>query len=100
MAQYGILGSGMDSPVDISYLADNVILLRFFEAEGKVRKAISVVKKRSGGHEDTVRELKIGPDRINVGAPLAEFQGVLSGIPMYVGDAHHLMKTNDDERSA
>jgi circadian clock protein KaiC len=100
MAQYGILGSGMDSPVDISYLADNVILLRFFEAEGKVRKAISVVKKRSGGHEDTVRELKIGPDRIKVGAPLSEFQGVLSGIPMYVGDAHHLMKTSDDERSA
>lgn len=99
MAQYGILGSGMESPVDVSYLADTVILLRFFEAGGKVRKAISVVKKRSGGHEDTVRELKVGPGRIMVGAPLAEFQGVLSGVPMYVGDVHRLMKTDGHEES-
>lgn len=99
LAQYGILGSGIESPVDVSYLADNVILLRFFEAEGKVRKAISVVKKRSGGHEDTVRELKVGPDRIIVGAPLSEFHGVLSGIPVYVGDARHLIKTNGHEQS-
>jgi len=97
MAQYGILGSGMESPVDISYLADTVILLRFFEAAGKVRKAISVVKKRSGGHEDSVRELKIGPERIAVGAPLTEFQGVLSGVPMYVGDVSRLMKSDGHE---
>jgi circadian clock protein KaiC len=97
LAQYGILGSTIESPVDLSYLADTVILLRFFEAEGKVRKAISVVKKRSGGHEDTVRELRIGPDRIMIGAPLADFRGVLSGIPVYVGEARHLMQTNDDK---
>lgn len=91
MAQYGILGSSMSSPVDISYLADNVILFRFFEAGGRVRKAISVVKKRSGNHEDTVRELRVGPNRIEVGEPLTEFQGVLSGAPAYIGRAETLM---------
>ncbi|HYO80655.1 MAG TPA: ATPase domain-containing protein, partial [Bryobacteraceae bacterium] len=98
MAQYGILGQDINSPVDISYLADNVILLRFFEAAGKVRKAISVVKKRSGCHEDTVRELRVGPGRIMVGRPLTEFQGVLSGLPTYVGEAQHLME-GDGEAS-
>ncbi len=93
MAQYGILGSSMSSPVDLSYLADAVVLLRFFEAAGKVRKAISVVKKRSGGHEDTVRELRIGPERIAVGEPLTNFQGVLSGAPTYIGRTADLMKT-------
>jgi len=83
----------MSSPVDLSYLADAVVLLRFFEAAGKVRKAISVVKKRSGGHEDTVRELRIGPERIAVGEPLTNFQGVLSGAPVYVGRPEDLMKT-------
>src|SRR5579884_2234254 len=92
MAQYGILGSSMASPVDVSYLADNVVLLRFFEAEGRVRKAISVVKKRSGAHEDTVRELRVGPQRIVVGEPLADFQGVLSGTPVYRGRAELLMR--------
>lgn len=92
MAQYGILGSSMNSPVDISYLADTVILLRFFEVEGRVRKAISVVKRRSGGHEDTVREFRIGPGRIVVGEPLTAFQGVLSGTPAYVGRADELMR--------
>ncbi|HYZ83552.1 MAG TPA: ATPase domain-containing protein [Bryobacteraceae bacterium] len=91
MAQYGILGTGMESPIDISYLADTVILLRYFEAAGKVRKAISVVKKRSGAHEDTVRELKVGPDRIIVGDPLEQFHGVLSGVPTYVGTVERLM---------
>jgi circadian clock protein KaiC len=99
MAQYGILGSSVESPVDVSYLADTVILLRFFEADGKVRKAISVVKKRTGGHEDTVRELKVGPERILVGPPLSDFQGVLSGVPMYVGDAHRLMKIDGTQLS-
>ena len=99
MAQYGILGSSMSSPVDISYLADTVVLLRFFEAGGKVKKAISVVKRRSGGHEDTVRELRVGPDRIIVGQPLTDFQGVLSGTPTYLGRAEHLMKVDDDSRS-
>jgi circadian clock protein KaiC len=91
MAQYGLLGGSMESPVDVSYLADTVILLRFFEAAGKVRKAISVVKKRSGGHEDTVRELKVGPGRIVVGEPLSDFQGVLSGVPHYIGNIEKLI---------
>ena len=94
MAQYGILGSSMHSPIDLSYLADTVVLLRFFEAGGRVRKAISVVKKRSGGHEDTVRELRIGPGRIAIGNPLTDFRGVLSGRPEYVGSADDLMKIN------
>jgi len=95
MAQYGILGSSLDSPVDLSYLADTVVLLRYFESEGKVHKAISVVKKRGGAHEDTVRELKVGPGCIIVGEPLNRFQGVLSGVPTYIGDSGRLMKTDD-----
>lgn len=95
MAQYGIMGTGVDSPVDLSYLADTVILLRYFESEGKVHKAISVVKKRGGAHEDTVRELKVGPGCIMVGEPLTRFQGVLSGIPTYTGDTGKLMLPDD-----
>jgi circadian clock protein KaiC len=86
MAQYGILGSTMSSPVDISYLADTVVLLRFFEAAGKVRKAISVIKKRSGGHEDTVRELRVGPDRIVVGQPLTDSR-IFCRVPRCIWDA-------------
>ena len=99
MAQYGILGTAIRSPADISYLADTVILLRFFEAEGKVRKAISVVKKRSGEHEDTVRELRVGPGRITVGDPITTFQGVLSGTPIYVGVTEKLMKGENEASS-
>jgi circadian clock protein KaiC len=97
LAQYGILGASMESPVDISYLADSVVLLRYFEAGGKVRKAISVVKKRSGSHEETVRELKIGPDRISVGEPLREFEGVLTGAPRFLGNIKQLMDPNGHE---
>ena len=85
MAQYGILGQGMASPVDVSYLADTILLLRYFESMGTVRQAISVVKKRSGRHERTIRELQLGPETIRVGVPLTEFQGVLTGVPNYVG---------------
>jgi len=91
MAQYGILGQGMASPVDVSYLADTILLLRYFESTGKVRQAISVVKKRSGRHERTIRELQLGPDTIRVGRPLSEFQGVLTGVPNYVGHKAPLM---------
>src|SRR5581483_7563823 len=97
MAQNGLLGASMTSPVDISYLAVTVVLLRFFEASGKVHKAISVVKKRTGGHEETIRELKVGPDRIVVGEPLEQFQGILSGIPSYRGETERLMRS-DAER--
>jgi circadian clock protein KaiC len=81
LAQHGMVGAAMPVPVDLSYLADAIVLLRFFEAQGEVRKAISVVKKRTGAHENNIRELKIGPDRIQVGAPLKEFQGILTGVP-------------------
>jgi circadian clock protein KaiC len=84
VAQHGLIGS-MQTPIDLSYLADNVILLRFFEAEGKVRQAISVLKKRSGMHERTIRELRLEPGRVSVGEPLTQFQGVLTGVPRYTG---------------
>ncbi len=79
IAQHGLVGD-MKSPVDVTYLADSVILLRFFEALGSVRRAISVIKKRTGKHEDTIREFWID-GKIRVGAPLAEFHGVLRGVP-------------------
>jgi circadian clock protein KaiC len=87
MAQQGILGAAMPVPLDISYIADTVVLLRFFEASGAVHRAISVVKKRTGPHETTIRELQIGPDRLRVGAALRHFQGVLTGVPAFTGEA-------------
>jgi circadian clock protein KaiC len=84
-AQHGIVGSQMATPLDVSYLADTVLLLRFFESAGLVRRALSVMKKRTGRHEAAIRELQIGPDRVHVGSPLSEFQGVLTGVPHYIG---------------
>jgi circadian clock protein KaiC len=81
LAQMGLVGSAMQTPIDVSYLADNILVLRYFEAAGEVRQAISMMKKRSGGHERWIRELRLGPDRIRVGQPLSDFQGVLSGSP-------------------
>ncbi|MGZ4815472.1 MAG: ATPase domain-containing protein [Terriglobales bacterium] len=81
LAQMGLVGSAMQTPIDVSYLADNILVLRYFEAKGEVRQAISVMKKRSGGHERSIRELRLGPDTIKVGAPLSDFQGILSGSP-------------------
>ena len=97
-AQHGIVGMAMSSPVDVSYLADTVVLFRFFEAEGQVRKAISVVKKRTGAHETTIRELVVGPDRLRVGTPLTEFHGVLTGIPTYRGGGEPLMSRRERAR--
>jgi len=84
MAQHGFLGR-MDVPADVSYLADTVMLTRYFEASGRVRKALSIVKKRSGLHEDTIREFAITPNGLIVGEPLSAFQGVLTGVPHYDG---------------
>lgn len=84
MAQHGMVGSVVEGPVDASYLADTVLLLRYFEATGEVRRAISVIKKRTGRHERTIRELRF-QDGLAVGEPLREFQGVLSGSPSFVG---------------
>ncbi len=85
LAQAGMLGSSLQSAVDVSYLADNILLLRYFEAQGTVRQAISTVKRRSGNHEHTIRELQLGPDRIRIGAPLKDFHGVLTGTPTFLG---------------
>lgn len=90
VAQRGITGE-MSSPVDVTYLADTVILLRYFEAVGKVRRAISVIKKRSGHHEQTIREYEIDGGGIAVGEPLGAFQGVLRGVPAYVGESMPLL---------
>ncbi|MGJ4941658.1 ATPase domain-containing protein [Bradyrhizobium sp. HKCCYLS1011] len=92
VAQHGLLGE-MKQPVDVTYLADAVIMLRYFEARGRVRRAISVIKKRTGPHEDTIRELMINTRGIVVGEPLVDFQGVLRGIPTYVGGAAPLLET-------
>ena len=80
LAQHGLVGRDMQTPVDVSYLADSVILLRFFEARGEIKQAISMVKKRSGYHERSIRELRLNHGII-VGKPLLDFKGVLSGIP-------------------
>jgi circadian clock protein KaiC len=85
VAQHGLVG-GMQTPVDITYLADTVILLRFFEARGRVRRAVSVIKKRTGAHESTIREYRIDAAGLGLGEPLETFHGVLSGVPIYAGD--------------
>lgn len=84
VAQSGIIGT-MHTPADLTYLADTVILLRYFEHDGRIRKAISIIKKRAGPHEETIRELRMESTGIRVGPPLREFQGVLTGVPLYRG---------------
>jgi len=84
LAQHGMVGESKQS-IDLTYLADTVIMLRYFEAMGRVRRAISVIKKRMGSHEDTIRELRISSAGLSIGPPLHEFQGVLRGVPTYVG---------------
>jgi circadian clock protein KaiC len=87
LAQHGFLGSTMGSPIDVSYLADTVVLTRYFEVAGRVRKAISVVKKRGSRHEDTIREFMLGPGGLVVGPPLESFRGVLTGVPIFEDQA-------------
>ena len=91
VAQHGLVGD-MHAPVDITYLADTVILLRYFEAMGRVRRAISVIKKRTSAHEDTIREYRIGTRGIELGEPLTNFQGVLRGVPEMIGVDEALME--------
>jgi len=90
VAQHGLVGD-MKTPVDVTYLADTIILLRYFEAFGVVRRAISVIKKRTGFHEDTIREYRITQKGLTVGAPLEKFQGVLRGVPTYVGNSSSIL---------
>ena len=89
--QHGMLGPAIAHGPDASYLADSVVLLRYFEAFGEVRQAISVVKKRGGAHERTIREFRITRDGLRIGAPLREFRGVLTGVPDYHGPAQPLL---------
>ncbi|CAN5573150.1 hypothetical protein BH18VER1_BH18VER1_21020 [soil metagenome] len=95
---HGLLGN-MQSPIDVTYLADTVITFRFFEAEGAVHEAISVIKKRTGAHEHTIRELTIAPSGIEVGPPLKEFRGVLSGTPtLPENPKRRARRARDEER--
>lgn len=89
--QNGLVGS-MSTSLNISYVADTVVLLRFFEAEGRVRKAISILKNRGGAHEDSIREFRVDRDGVRVGDPLRNFRGVLTGTPEYLGAAVPLME--------
>jgi circadian clock protein KaiC len=95
MAQHGMLGNATESPVDVSFLADTVILLRYFEAMGEIRQALSVVKKRRSRHERTIREMHMGPGGVQVGEPLREFEGVLTGVPRYNGPARPLLPSDN-----
>lgn len=91
LAQQGVVHD-VTNPIDLSFLSDTVILLRFFEAAGEVRKAISVVKKRTGVHELAIREYRLFPHGMRVGPQLQEFQGVLTGVPQYSGAEHPLLR--------
>jgi circadian clock protein KaiC len=95
LAQHGLIGA-MTNQADLSYLADNLILLRFFETQGEVRQAISVLKKRTGQHERTIREVRVAEGGVVVGPPLKEFHGVLTGTPTYVGRSTPLMELAQD----
>jgi circadian clock protein KaiC len=97
LVQRGIFGNPVDEAAEVSYLADTVILMRYFEVNGTVRQAVSVVKKRSGDHERTIRECKVSRGGLNLGEPLREFQGVLTGVPTYVGGAVPLIKNGGDQ---
>ena len=98
VAQHGLVGD-MKTPIDATYLSDTVILLRFFEALGKIRRAVSVVKKRTGLHEDTIREYRISASGLELGAPLTDFQGILRGVPVYLGAGNPLIKLPGDGNS-
>ena len=91
LANHGLIGQ-MSAPVDMTYLCDSVMLLRFFESGGRLRRAISVVKKRVGPHEDTIREFRISGTGLTVGEPLAEFRGILTGVPVFEGKQADLLK--------
>jgi circadian clock protein KaiC len=96
LAQNGLVGP-MQTPVDISYLSDAVMMLRYFEYSGNVRRALSVVKKRSGNHEHSIREFRLTSAGVLVGPPLTNFNGIFSGTPTYAGDSAPLMSEEQNE---
>jgi circadian clock protein KaiC len=91
LAQAGLMGN-MSTPIDLTYLSDTVLITRFFEAGGAVKKAVSVIKKRGGAHETTIREFNMGENGIVVGQPLEHFRGVLTGTPEFVGGHSQIME--------
>jgi circadian clock protein KaiC len=93
LAQHGFIGA-MQTPVDVSYLADTVLLFRYFEYAGEIRQALSVIKKRSGPHERAIRELVFGQGAIQVGQPLKDFEGVLTGVPSFIGEATKVVNSS------
>lgn len=95
LAQAGLMGK-MESPLDLTYLADTVLVTRFFEAFGRIRKAISVIKKRGGPHEETLREFRVGPGGIVVGPVLENFSGIFSGVPTYTGKRNEMLSVPDE----
>jgi len=102
IAQHGLIGD-MKAPVDVTYLADTVILLRYYEAFGRVKRAVSVIKKRMGWHEDTIRDYQITAKGLLLGKPLREFQGVLKGVPNYMSNGHaanHAQASEHDHSEA
>jgi circadian clock protein KaiC len=96
LAQHGLVGP-MDTPLDISYLSDAVLMLRYFEYNGTVRRALSVVKKRSGRHEHTIREFRLSPGGVQLGPPLKGFSGIFSGTPVYTGEESPLLAGDDSQ---
>jgi circadian clock protein KaiC len=87
LAQHGVMGSGMDAPIDVSYLADAVLLFRYYEAHGELRQAVSVLKKRSGAHERTIHSLSFNDDNLQVGPALTNFRGIMTGLPQTNGES-------------
>ncbi|HET7615019.1 MAG TPA: ATPase domain-containing protein [Gemmatimonadaceae bacterium] len=97
LVQHGIFGNPVEDAAEVSYLADTVILLRYFEVQGSVKQAISVVKKRSGNHERTIRECRVHKGGLFVGEPLRDFHGVLTGVPTYTGNSAPLLPGDTEE---
>jgi len=96
--QNGLVGSMSTGNLNVSYMADTVIMFRYFEAGGRIRKAISVIKNRSGAHEDSIRELRIDAGGLRLSEPLKDFSGILTGTPQYVGESGPLLDSNADRR--
>jgi circadian clock protein KaiC len=98
LAQHGLVAAA-EAPVDLSYLSDTVVSLRYFESAGEVKQSIAVIKKRSGRHEKTIREFRLETGRgVRIGQPLKEFQGVLTGVPVFRGDSGEIMSASDAKK--
>lgn len=92
LANHGLVGQ-MNTQIDLTYLSDSVVLLRYFEAQGRIRRAVSIIKKRTGSHEDTIRQFTISSQGVDVGPALTDFSGVLTGVPTFHGNKNVLMET-------